>query len=103
MWSVIIALSQVINAIKIYLPYNKRVKFLNQMHSELLKLFIEYDYLWFKVAYGDLQSSEINEKIKILRFKEQKINNDSLSHNHLPKQQKLITKANKNLECYFAK
>ena len=92
-WSTIIAMSQVINAIKIYLPFSKRIKFLPKISSELSEIYNEYDYLWFKVSNGSLTDDKINDELKKLIAKEDKISNKYLIENHLPDKPELITKA----------
>ena len=101
-WSFIIAFSQVINAIKIHLPYSKRIKLLNQQCSELSKLFIDYDFLWLNISNGDFTDEEINENIRKFRIRKEKINDKFLLHNHLPQKRKLIVKADLSREQYYS-
>jgi hypothetical protein len=100
-WSIIIAVSQVITVLKNYLPYSKRLKFLPQLHSELTDLFNEYDYLWFKVSNGDMTEEEINEKLKTLMIKDTKIRNKYILNNHLPHNKKASNIAQIKFEQYF--
>lgn len=51
-WSIIIAVSQVINAIKPYLPFSKRLKTITSMNADVSALFNKAEYNWFKVANG---------------------------------------------------
>lgn len=100
-WSSIIALSQVINAIKTQLPYSKRIKVLNDVYSEYSRLFIEFDYTWYKASNGDMSNTDINDTLKSLRTKKDKIDNKLLTIN-LPRNEKLVEKAMKNIELYYS-
>lgn len=100
-WSIIIAGSQVINALKAQLPYSKRTKFLPKLYSELSELFNEYDYWWYKVSNDKLSEEEINDKLKELVEKDNKISNKYLMENHLPVKNKFCNKAQIQLENYY--
>jgi len=100
-WSVLIAVSQVINALKNRLPYSKRTKFLPKFHSELTEVFNEYDYLWFKVSNGQLTDEEINDILKVLIAKDNKISNKYTIDNHLPYNEKLSNKAQIKYDGYY--
>lgn len=60
-WSIIIAISQVLTTIKGFLPYSKRLKMLVPFMEDLKFLYNKIEYNWFKVASGDLSEDEINE------------------------------------------
>lgn len=101
LWSLIIAISQVINAVKIYLPFNKRTKYINLLYSQLTELFNEYDYNWLNVANGVLTEEEINNLIYKFRKKKHKIHDEHLLNNHLPQKKKLKELADVKLKNYF--
>jgi len=101
-WSSIIALSQVINAIKPHLPYIKRIKLLNSQCSELSKLFIEYDHLWLKVKNHDFTDEEINDHIKDIRIKKDKIDDKFMIHITLPKKNNITNRATINYNQYYS-
>ncbi|NCC87287.1 MAG: hypothetical protein EOM05_05400 [Clostridia bacterium] len=62
-WSAIIAVSQVINVIKIYLPFSTRLEIINPFIYDLQTLYSEAEYKWFRVANGELEEDEINEEL----------------------------------------
>ncbi|NFE83116.1 hypothetical protein FC754_03030 [Clostridium botulinum] len=100
-WSSIIAISQVINAIKTQLPFSKRIKFLPKLTSELGELYNEYDYLWLDVSNDRLTDKQINDELKKLVSKDDKISDKYLNENHLPYKSKLANKAQSKLEQYY--
>ncbi len=101
LWSLIIATSQVINAVKVYLPFNKRTKYINLLYSQLTELFYEYDYNWLKVSGGEITEEEINDMIFEMRKKKQKIHDEHLLNNNLPQKKKLKEIADTRLKQYF--
>ena len=60
-WGVIIAVSQVLTAIKDYFPFGRRLKILKPFIDELKILYIKIEYDWFKVAEGEVTEKEINQ------------------------------------------
>jgi len=101
-WSFIIAFSQVINAVKIYLPYSTRVKTLNEQYSELYKLFIDYDNLWFKIANGYFTEEQINDKLREFRNKKHLIDSKFVKQAQAPTNKKNIEKAMIAVEQYYS-
>lgn len=57
-WAVIIAISQVLTAIKQYLPFGRRLKYLQPFIEDMKLLYLKMEYDWYKVAGGDLSESE---------------------------------------------
>lgn len=100
-WSFIIAASQVITAIKPYLPYGKRLKNLNAYITEASSIYLDYEHNWYKVANGDMTNNEINDKIYDLKRKLDKINNRYLSNVSLPVKKDLESKAEADTDIYF--
>ena len=49
-WSIIIAISQVLTTIKGFLPYSKRLKMLVPFMEDLKFLYNKIEYNWFKVC-----------------------------------------------------
>ena len=65
-WSIIIAISQVLTTIKGFLPYSKRLKMLVPFMEDLKFLYNKIEYNWFKVASGDLSEDERHYWKKII-------------------------------------
>ena len=83
-WSIIIAISQVLTTIKIFLPYSKRLKMLVPFMEDLKFLYNKIEYNWFKVASGDLSEDEINELLYSFKDEFTNIENKNLILEKLP-------------------
>ena len=64
LWSIIIAISQVLNAIKVYWPYNIRLKLIASFMEDLKYLYNKMEYNWLKVSNGELTEEEINDLLE---------------------------------------
>src|SRR6266571_5941537 len=51
-WGVIIAASQVLNAVQMYLPYKERLKALSGLLNDFEELLVYTEMKWFDVASG---------------------------------------------------
>ena len=60
-WEIIIAGSQLINAIKQFLPFKLRLKSIGSILKELEELMTFTEMKWFDVAEGNLTDEEINK------------------------------------------
>lgn len=64
-WSSLIAVSQVITAIRPHLfDFPKQIKTINNIVNSLTLIFIDYEYKWFEVSEGKLDENTINDFIK---------------------------------------
>ena len=68
-WGCIIALSQIISALRPYFPYSKHVHTLNTKCYKQETLFLELDNLWFCLKDGSI--SEGDAKIRLNHIKQQ--------------------------------
>jgi len=59
-WAMIIATSQLINAIKYFLPYRERMKALSKIVRDFDELLVFFEMKWFDVSEGKLTEEEIN-------------------------------------------
>lgn len=82
-WSIIIAISQVLTTIKGFLPYSKRLKMLVPFMEDLKFLYNKIEYNWFKVASGDLSEDEINELLYSFKDEFANIENKNLKEETL--------------------
>ena len=100
-WAVIVAGSQVINAVKGYLPYSKRLKSLSSLSTELESLFITMEGHWFNVSEGLLTEEEIH-KLHI-KIKEQRrlLVQRCVGTIDIPHNQKLMDKATESAKHYL--
>ena len=100
-WAVIIAASQLINAVKQFLPYRTRLKATSGIMRELEELLIIAEKKWFDVAEGKLKNGEINELQFEIRSKKTKTVHKYLGINTLPTKGKLLNKAKKTARVYI--
>jgi len=100
-WAGIIAASQVINALRPILPFTKRLKLLQDMHTEISKLSLEAEGQWFGVSHGDFTEREINSKLFSLKGKQEEITNRHLGIHVLAKKSDLVVRANASLDQYL--
>lgn len=101
LWSIIIAISQVINAIKIFLPYSTRRKVTISFLGDLKLLYNKIEYNWFKVSDGELTEEEINEMIFNFKDEYTNIENKNLKEETLPENERFVKIAAQKTDQYF--
>lgn len=85
-WASIIALSQVVNALKPFLPYKSRLKALNGLSHDLEELCIQVEMRWYDVSGGHITAEEINKlqydfRLKKLKAYKKHLGDFVLPHN----------------------
>lgn len=90
LWGCIIAVSQVLGAVKNYLPYKKRLRALAALSPELNALSIAAESGWFEVSRGILDEQEIYALQMKLKKKKQDVVHKSFSEYSLPDCKKLM-------------
>lgn len=100
-WSVIIAVSQVLTAIKSFLPYNTRRKVTISFLEDLKLLYNKIEYNWFKVSDGELTEEEINEMLFIFKDEYTNIENKNLKEETLPENERFMKIAAQKTDQYF--
>lgn len=100
-WGIIIAASQLINAIKQYLPFRVRLKAIANILKELEDLMTFTEMKWFAVSEGKLTDEEINKLQYEVRSKKTKIIQNNLGVNTLPEKTKLFDKAKQLANTYI--
>ena len=101
-WSIIIAISQVLTTIKGFLPYSKRLKMLVPFMEDLKFLYNKIEYNWFKVASGDLSEDEINELLYSFKDEFANIENKNLKEETLLEKDNFREIADRKNDAYFA-
>lgn len=101
LWSVIIAISQVLTAIKSFLPYSKRLKVLVPFMEDLKFLYNKVEYNWFKIASGELTEEEINELLYTFKNEFTNIENKNLKEETLLENEDFKKIADKKTDLYF--
>lgn len=100
-WGSLIAVSQLINAIKTYLPYSNRLKSLRGITNEIDALCIAMETKWFDVSEGKLESVDIHSIQMTIKNKKREIEHKYLTVNPLPKNDKFLNKAKSMAITYF--
>jgi hypothetical protein len=100
-WAVIIATSQLVSAVKQFLPYRTRLKAISGILREFEELLTFYEMKWFDVAEGNLTDAEINKLQYEMRSKKTKILHKHLGANTLPTKGKLFEKAKDTANTYI--
>ncbi len=100
-WAFIIALSQLVNAIKPYLPYQRRIRNLEPFKLELTNLLLRMEGKWYEIIEGQLNTQEIYTLT--IEIKQEKANLESryLSTTPLPENKKYLDKAQQKANNYF--
>ena len=101
-WGAIIAAAQVLNAVKRFLPYRRRLKAITGLKSELADIFITAQRHWFSVAEGGLTEREIHERTMKLREQKSKASVKHLKGIPLPDKQRCRQQSKERTEAYFA-
>lgn len=100
-WAFIVAISQVINAVKSYLPYSKRLKSLNALSAELESLFLSMENHWFNVAEGYLSDEEIHKLHMKIKEQRRLIVQKNIGTIDLPHDKILMEEAIESAKRYF--
>lgn len=100
-WGLIIALSQLLNAIKIFLPYRTRLKALGNALKDLEELLVVCEKKWFDVAEGKLRIEEINKLQFEIRGRKVKALNKYFGTTSLPRNDGFFDQAKKLANIYI--
>jgi hypothetical protein len=101
-WGSVIASSQIIVAIKPYLPFKARLKAYSSILHELTELFIHSEANWYEIASGVRDEKAINKALTTLRLQKQKILKKYLVSEIIPDNQKKAQKAEERALAYFS-
>lgn len=101
-WATIIALSQVLNAVRQYLPYKDRLRSLSGLLVDLEDQVVQVEDKWLRIAAGELTDEDIRKALLDLRSKRTKSFNKHFSSSHLPERRPLLQKAEDDVAEYFS-
>ncbi|MBR1091899.1 hypothetical protein JQ621_30940 [Bradyrhizobium manausense] len=101
LWAAAIACSQVLQTLKEFLPYKKRLRSLNALSPELNGLCWSAENDWFKVSRGLLTEAEIHDLHMKLKKKKQDALQKAFPASSLPLVNPLIERAGKATQDYF--
>ncbi|MGK7878578.1 MAG: hypothetical protein AB4060_00515 [Crocosphaera sp.] len=100
-WALLIAFSQLVSAVKPYLPYQKRIRNLEPFKLELTNLLLRMEEKWYEIFEGQLTDKEIYTLT--IEIKQEKTNLESryLSTTPLPENKKYLDQAEEKANKYF--
>lgn len=100
-WAGIIAASQVITAVKPYLPFEKRVEGIYDVIIQYSVICNELEAKWFYIANGSMTEEEINELYYNFEKRWTDIESKSLKGDSIPANEQIAAIANERKETYF--
>lgn len=100
-WATAIAVSQVVNAIRQYLPYKDRLRCIAGLMVELEELVLSVESKWLDIAGGDLTEAEIRKALSNLRQLRQKAFKKHFPNKVLPDDDALFKKAEAKTQAYI--
>lgn len=100
-WGAIIAVSQVVNIIKQFFPFEGRLKHLPELRNELDFLFLEMEKSWFSVAEGKWTAEEIHNKRLEFKTRKAEIQQKHIPNISLPDRRNYLDVAKKKTRDYF--
>ena len=93
LWPALIAISQFINAVKVYLPYAKRLEVLKENIGQFKRLALRTESEWYRISSGALTANQIDDLINKLQGEQLELENQMFSKISLPVNQKYITQS----------
>lgn len=101
LWAMIIALSQVVAAIRPHLPFKTRLKIYSSMLREFEELFILAEAEWHEISLGKLVENDINKARTNLQMQKNKILKKHSPSSMIPDDTEMAEKAEKLALSYF--
>lgn len=100
-WAAIIAGSQVVTAVRPFLPYKQRVTVIAEFTDAIQSIALESEKHWYQVAEGIWTEQEIHDKYIELATKVQKAEQKCLRSVLLPLKRKLLALAEVEADKYL--
>ncbi len=100
-WAAIIGLSQLLNAIRPYLPYKRRMRAIAALNRELEDLALYAEHKWYAVSEGRLTDEQIHEETIELKRKKSKAEDIHLGSSPLPRNDDFLQEAERQAQTYF--
>ena len=93
-------LSQVITAVKEYLPYKKRLNSLSGMSNDLNALAIAMENDWFKVSRGLLTDEEVHDLHMDMKRRKNEATVKNFLNTSLPEDKRSLERADSDTQVY---
>ena len=100
-WPSIIALSQVVMAVKPFLPFKQRQKAVMALSDQIQSIALAVERDWYEVSEGDLSDKQIHDLIVKYRNLREDAEQTHLKEIILPRKAKLLTIAEHDTRQYF--
>lgn len=100
-WASLIALSQVVNAISKYLPWEKRVKAIQGAKFGLLEVLSLAERDWYSVSGGSVSAEEIHKLVMNIKDRRNEVTNKYMREIHLPHNKRYMKMAADRADDYF--
>jgi hypothetical protein len=101
-WGVIVAASQVLQAVKEFLPYKSRLKALASLSTDLNTLSLLAEDQWFKVCGGRMYDDDIHDLRIALKKKKLAAVQKAFPTAGMPENSELATRAENETANYFS-
>jgi hypothetical protein len=99
-WACAIAASQVLNAVRQYLPYKERLRCIAGLMNELEELVLTVEAKWLDIANGELTEAETRKALANLRLLRQKAFKKHFPDKTIPDDQSLFKAAEAKTQTY---
>lgn len=99
-WGFMIAVSQVINAVRQYLPYKERLRCIAGLMNELEELVLSVESKWLEIANGELTELETRKALLDLRTRRQKAFKKHFPDKVLPDDPAMFQRAQAKTQAY---
>lgn len=100
-WGVLIAGSQILNAIRQYLPYKERLRAYSGLLNELEEICLGVESRWLDIANGDCNVSTIKKALDDLRTRRYRAFKKHLPTTTVPEDGVIFEKAEEKALAYF--
>ncbi len=101
LWGGIIAVSQILNAIRPYLPYKDRLRCYSGLLHELEEILLGVESKWLDIASGECSEAAIRKALADLRARRFKAFKKHLPNSTVPEDGKVFEKAEEKANSYF--
>lgn len=100
LWAGIIAVSQILTAVKSFLPFGERLKLLPELKTDITSLYTMIEAGWYPVSRG-MEETEIHDRIYEYKNRLTEIQERHIKGMILPERADLLKAAEKEAEEYF--
>lgn len=101
-WATLIAVSQVVNAVRPYLPYKERMKALAALARELDELAIHMEIKWLEIAVGEMSERDMRKLHADMLLKTSAATQKHFPSNSIPDVPTLLAKAEATATTYLS-